>query len=198
MLSTARYITILGLCAAFCMMIVGCAGCAKKSSSSKTPAAKPVVALSENDLKGTFTDQTIVFRDAQNRMVWSAEVKSGNARSENGKQVLTLHGVKCHLFKLGSEVALINADTGTAMLTGKTVQTSLSGHIFTTEKVHGQQLTADRCSWNSQEDRLHASKFLWRGENMQLSADQGIFTTDLTQANFNGHVRMESGGQTAH
>ncbi|HEY3377900.1 MAG TPA: hypothetical protein VGL77_10455 [Armatimonadota bacterium] len=192
-----RYLTIGILVGMISVLVLGCAG--RKHVSVPTEPDKPkapgVNPTSLQD-KFTFSDYTFEVPLAAGRS-WSAEVKSGKAVRVGEKQVLTLIGVVCHLREQGKEKLTVNADKATAVLIGKTLRTEMSGHVLATELTHQQRLQAVTMRWTSTENRMHAQYFYWAGQGVDLSADQGSFSTDLTEATFRGHVRMATVGPPA-
>jgi hypothetical protein len=130
----------------------------------------------------------------KNQPVWLAEVKSGRSSNAHGTTTLTLHGVTSHMYKAGKELLRVTADSATAVVIGKVVHTKLLGHILATDLPPSQRLTAETFTWVSTEDHVQLQQFHWLCAGSSLSADQGTFSTDLTEATFHGHVRMESHG----
>ncbi|HEX2949770.1 MAG TPA: hypothetical protein VHV83_09405 [Armatimonadota bacterium] len=140
---------------------------------------------------GEFKDYTLVVPTSGPR-IWAAEVKSGQADSKTGKLILT--GVTCHMYQHGKEVLKVTADSATARVVGKIVHADLSGHIYAQDTKREQQLHANALRWVSTEDNMHVENFFWEGKGVSVRADQGTLTTDLTEAKFHGHVRMETSG----
>lgn len=199
MKSAARYPIAVMLGGIICLLMMGCAGCGKKSGDGKkTPVdaqqTTPGPEVPKNkDINLKFSNESFsIGLDGQR--AWSAEVKTGEGSMKNGKQVFTLRGLTCHLFQQGREVLQVSADSGVAVRTGNILKTDLTGHIQAIEMKKKQRLQADAFHWVSTEKIVHVQHFAWMGDGAVLHADQGTFSIDLTEAKFTGHVRLDATG----
>jgi len=164
------------------------AGCGRKPRTVPPPPPAPTEsAMKSGTIK--VTDSRIVFPDTGPR-VWVAEAESIVASADPGTVKLTT--VSCRLYRQGQEALRVRADAGDAVRQGKAIRMTLTGNVRALEPKRGLRLTADTFEWASQYDRVSAVNVQWLGMGFTHRADRGVFSTDLTRADFTGRVETRT------
>lgn len=170
-----------------CLLVAGCLGSSRKKSHSTPPVAPVHAQVSDGNIAAH--NYRYIFPD-QGPPVWVAEVETSHADAKTG--LLLMHGISSTMLRQGRETLHVTADDGKALLQGKVGRISLSGHVTVTEPKRGVKMTADAFRWVTNEDTITATTIHSFGLGLDQHADHGVFSIDLTQANLDGHVRIET------
>ncbi len=188
----ARIRAVLGVCAGF-ILLSGMVYLANgiRPVPPQPPTRPPASRPPKGPTGGTITSKNgvIIFPDHGPR-VWYARAQSitGSAASN----AVELHEVECRLYQDGKEALRVQAARGTAYAQGSAVVVSLREGIQAQDTQGGLRCTADAFEWSSAHDRISATNVVWTGAGFSHRGEHAELSTDLTRAEFRGHVRTRT------
>jgi hypothetical protein len=168
-------------------LLVG--GCRQPASQPPSPPVQTAPARGDARVAGT--GYRFVFPPAPAAKAWEI---TANFQGDADSGTVTLSKVSGTLYRTNAPVLQVTAGAGTAVVEGKTARLSLSDHVRARATQKGYTLDADTFRWSTADGLIHAERVCLRGEGLTHRADRGTFTTDLTQATFDGHVTTTSDG----
>lgn len=165
-------------------------GCARKAKPVRPvkPAGQNLDTVTKDSgtLHGGYTFYL------QGKPVWAADVDEGQARFEGSRKIFTLQRVHCRMFKAGTAQIQVTADSGTTIVDGNTINSTLTGHVLAEDLRQKQQLRTEKLVWNNIENKINVGPFTFDAKDMHMSADKGSFADDLLSVDSSGHFRMET------
>ena len=166
------------------------AGCARRQVKVDPPPPPPAREDAPKSSRLEFEGYSFIFPPERQPRVWEIKTRRGSGSTEDS--TLTLEGVECTLYHDGKPALRVTARTGVAAVEGDTARLSLAGGVKAADLSRHLVLRAEQFTWTSSENRIHASSVRFLGDGLEHAADYAVFSMDLTEGAFRGHVTTKS------